>query len=357
MDIVWRAEARAEAAAERHLDALAVSFDIASFYEVIDHNLLAQKAMGTGYPVICLRAALRQYKTARYITMHGAVAEPLATNKGVVAGDAFATSLVKAFYFTLFENLEKTWPGMCQVYLDDLTLTAAGNRHSIAKKIVQAAKQMCQAVPEQLGAEIAWDKTGIAATSKGLAKEVAAQLPGPTPVVPQGAYTLLGVETRQAGGWRAKGTKNVRAKRVKVADRRARKAKMFTRMAGGQRAAKLFVAGVKPVAAYAAEVTGICTSMLERLRTWFVALRMAKPSGASKAAALLLHGDPMAPLAVAACHRWAKEAWGTGVDPSGRLRATELQKLYWAAPSPKKWRQVRGPLGATKQELQRIGWS
>ena len=105
MYVVWKAETRAEAAHSSKRCAAAVTMDTRKYYEIVQHQQLADRAMALDYPLPCLRAALRGYAMTRYIVHMGASSEGLATRQGIPAGDGFATSLVKAHVFIFAEKM------------------------------------------------------------------------------------------------------------------------------------------------------------------------------------------------------------------------------------------------------------
>ena len=72
---------------------MSASIDLAKFYETIDHVLLAYWATALGFPIECLRYAIRCYRQPRHLVHSSIVAVGLLTIKGIVAGCSLATTL------------------------------------------------------------------------------------------------------------------------------------------------------------------------------------------------------------------------------------------------------------------------
>ena len=76
---------------------------------------------------------------------------------------------------------------------------------------------------------------------------------------------------------------------------------------------------------------------------------------------LVLYGDPVAPLAVAASSRYAQEVWNAGADRHGRGMSLPELGQVWRAVQPLmpelRWPFARGPMAICMLELKRVGWS
>ena len=172
-------------------------------------------------------------------------------------------------------------------------------------------------------------------------------------------YTLLGADVRQGCRWRPrKAKKSKRQGRMLCAARRHRRGSAIARLAGGRRGAKLFTAGTRPVATYAAEVSGIPSGTFRKLRRWGIAgITGMASTTSSLSAALLLDGDPCADASIACATRWAQEAWCSALD-GRRLRLSTMAAAFenMGTSWPSTWRAVCGPMGAARLELGRLGW-
>ena len=128
VDTLWRQAARLEAAICCGGQAGAVMTDMASFYELIDREVLVKEAVELNVPVALVRTALAAYAAPRLITMHGNVARELYPQRGIVAGCPLATTFVKVYYLRPFDALVNRMPTNVEmdVHIDDIMLTNEG---------------------------------------------------------------------------------------------------------------------------------------------------------------------------------------------------------------------------------------
>ena len=179
-------------------------------------------------------------------------------------------------------------------------------------------------VIKDIGCNIAPKKVSLTASTKQLAKSISKLVPGSPGLVSQ--YTLLGSDTKSGSSWRNKAPTKLDQRFSKAAKRAAR-SRLFTRLAGGAMAAKLFAAVVRPTATFATEITGLTDKLLKKLQQWSVELRH-RSKGASRRATLLLHGDSTGLQATAAIRRWAKECWTSVMEPTRRFAPTIWQRMW-----------------------------
>ena len=365
-DSVWRSEVRAEQCKCRGEFAACISMDISAFYEHVSHEKLASFAVGLGFPIGPLRAALRAYKWPRFVQHCRMVGPALSPTRGIVAGCTFATSLVKAYYFTGFSSLQRLWLEArlavdLDVYLDDITVAARSSSPTeLTSTMIEAGCGVVQVV-EQLECSVAPAKTAVAASSRAVAYRLAARFLGHEAAVRQhDAYGLLGCEVRQAGRWKhrqAPRRTRLRAKRLQAAADRFRRSGVFRRLCG-LRASSLFVAGVRSVADFGAEVTGINNEVVDRLSIW-AARFWARTQRSSRTAWMVLQGDPTLRPATAAARRWAQEIWNANVD-SRAFSLPHMQEIFTTTAVSRgvtRWNFSRGPISVAALELRRLGWS
>ena len=365
-DAVWRTEVGAEESQARNEFAACLTLDISAFYEHVSHSKLAQFAVQLGFPIGPLRAALRAYKWPRFVQHHRMVGPGLCPTRGIVAGCTFATSLVKAYYSVGFGSLYRLWleaslPLGLDVYLDDITVAGRSASPEVLSSMMIDAGAAIIAEVEQLECTVEPSKTAVAASSRSVACKIAACFLGPDAAVQQhDAYGLLGCEVRQAGRWRHRRATNklsLRAKRMQAAADRFRRSGVFRRLCGFKSAC-LFVAGVRAVADYGAEVTGLSDQVVNRLGIWATQF-WARTQRSSRTAWMVLKGDPILKPATAAARRWAKEVWNANFDTKC-LSWPRLQEIFNSTVQSRattRWNLARGPISAAALELRRLGWS
>ena len=360
--LVYRTAVEAEHAAARGRVVGAVCMDIAQFYEHINHAVLVGRAVASGFPMGTLRGAVRSYRLARYIVSGCAVARPVAAEKGVVAGDSFATSLVKAYYKAPFETMLFRWQlqgrsAAFDVYLDDITLANSNeSAAAVADELIECAGDVIEVIEQDLGASVAKAKTQVVSNNMVVTRRVSRALGVLGPVRVSDPFVLLGVDLVMANRWRPRARKSQQAGRMSSALRRHSRAGIFRRLAGSK-AAVLYKSGVRSVAAHGMECTGLADGPLKRLRT--CAKDFLCPTRCSISATLLLDSDPTLECAVAAAIRWAREAWMATVD-ARCLSLPRMRRIFEdiaAKGVGSSWSDSRGPVSAAHLELCRLGWS
>ena len=357
IEVMWKVAARSEAKALQGGVAASLTWDLASFYEYIDHQLLADRAIADDFPLQVLRTALRAYLGPRHITCDGCCHEGLVAIRSIVAGCSQATTLVKVYYRRPLLSWSATWVTIqLDVYLDDFTMAIFGTEED-GFVLVRGAKAMHELIENQLRCQVSVKKCGLAATTKKLAMNIRAglgKLAGPGYL----SYKCLGIDS-VAGRTRASAkTATTMASRFVKAGRKQRRLRLFTKVVPGG-VAKLFVSGVRPTATYGAEARGMANSQLLRLRKMQVAATFKQPAARSRTATLCLLGDAALPLAFAAVLRWARETWVANTSPrSTSIGLGELAAMWRtvARKWPRSFAQARGPIGAAKLELDRAGW-
>ena len=128
--------------------------------------------------------------------------------------------------------------------------------------------------------------------------------------------------------------------------------------AAGHRAKLVGVAGLVPQAGYGTEVTGLDDREWNGLRRSLAAGIGPKAGGRSLALALLLEGDSTTAVALAPAVRWAEEVWAAACGEAGALTLPQLLGAWYGALArrPRKWGDVKGPIGAAWLTLRCAGW-
>ena len=127
------------------------------------------------------------------------------------------------------------------VFLDDITIASAGpSASSLVVDMVGAFEDVVSVVEHDLNARIHPSKTQVVSSSRVVTDRLGRLCAGRPAGSMLDAYTLLGVDLRQAGRWsRRKGVLSARRLRMRAAGQRQRRYMLFRRLAGS-RAACLF---------------------------------------------------------------------------------------------------------------------
>ena len=97
-DVVWRQALRAERSAVSGGHAAALLWDLQSFFDTVDLDLLWEKAVRKGFPLDVLRVALNAYTAPRAVQTPLGRADPVRPTRGVAPGCTFAKALVHLYY-------------------------------------------------------------------------------------------------------------------------------------------------------------------------------------------------------------------------------------------------------------------
>ena len=90
LDPVWRCQVSHLAAGE-HAHTIELNWDIKKCFENVSREILCQRASATGYPPHILRLSLASYSWGRRLRgLGGIVTNDIYSNRGIVAGSAFA---------------------------------------------------------------------------------------------------------------------------------------------------------------------------------------------------------------------------------------------------------------------------
>ena len=366
VDTVWRQALMCEAQVAEGRQAATALWDISSYYECIAHEALWDRGRQTFFPQRLLALALNMYQSARHLTFAGMATPPVCVGVGLPAGCVFATTLVKVHMLTVADPVVQRHPSVLfDFWVDDLGASCLGRQGDIVEDLPAALEDLQRMVSKDLGCEVALPKEAILASDRGLLKALGRKLRAwgigggaVAPAAPNlGIDFTCGKKRSSARGRLSK----MRARRTR-AQQRVRRF-LLIRRHGGRRARFLYQAGVQASVAFGAEVNGLSDSEVRDLHRH--AGRLVKPWGRGRilSVALLASGDPVAKPAVAPAVRWVKEVWAALMGPrsAGGLRQLTLSRLAeaWRASAdrpPRTWNQVRGPIGAARLALGRVGW-
>ena len=190
-DVVWRsllknkaAMQKGEAAGKRGKEEVGVVQLVEDFkksYENIGHAGLEEKAKRLGFPEAPLRVVMFGYKCPRRIVFEDVVSEQAFPRAGLVAGDAFATTMVKIHYLEVFVKFRDRWQkklGSNEVemelnlYVDDISITLRGPKPQLIKYTAEIDVDLEKVMCEELGGKKADDKTSLVASDAELWKAI-----------------------------------------------------------------------------------------------------------------------------------------------------------------------------------------
>ncbi len=380
---VWRKAARQEAGVGAGSVAASTLDDLESFYESLSRDRLLEEAEALNFPLPIVRACLAMYAGPRMLLLQGQAARELHPTRGIIAGCAIATTLVKIYYMRAFDNLVKQLPeGVdLEVYIDDVVLSADGDPGEVVPALADARAKLLKVVTEELGCTIAAGKSAVVATNKAVTAKLADACG--IPAAATASAVDLGVDITGAKPRSAltKGTKR-RARAEAAVRRRSRLRKLAALI--GRRATKIYTAGIAPAGLYDTAIWGMDDGELLKSRRMAAETLRPKGRGRSLTALMLINAMPTAKLEVAPAVQYGRMVWrAVAAREEAMRRRTALPDIdaWWRsahgyfAPAAaairskaatagggglratrKLWATARGPIAATAFTIARLGW-
>ena len=107
------------------------------FAQRMEHHILQANAETFCFPLPVLRVAVSAYKMPRVLVLHGEAAPTGHPSRGVVAGCAIATYLVKLYCLLVLDNVVRLHPRVSlDVFIDDSHQSAQGTPREARKLVV-----------------------------------------------------------------------------------------------------------------------------------------------------------------------------------------------------------------------------
>eukprot|EP00974_Lingulodinium_polyedra_P075677 7332051-Lingulodinium_polyedra.AAC.1 len=133
---VFRQTLLAETHALQGINTVALLWDIASYYELIDRSLLQQRAEAQAFPRQILRCCLRVYQGLRVLGWQGLVQLVGFSRRGLPAGCGMVTYFIQAYIMQPVDWLLKQWEKTVfffslDVYIDDFALALADEKEGV----------------------------------------------------------------------------------------------------------------------------------------------------------------------------------------------------------------------------------
>ena len=250
---------KCEAGIGREESSAAFLWDLMSFFDMIDHDLLRKRAQEEGFPTIILEMIMSAYVAPRTVQIREGRAAPIFPHRGVTAGCTFAKALIHLYYMRPIDKILEDNPGCdLDVYIDDITVIVTGkDNQQILTRCAKIAGELRVMIKDELRCEVADEKEAVVASSVDLAEQVMRTIGANSRATNLEWAPNLGVDFA-AGRKRGTRTKNtVRHKRLAKGKKRKKRLQTLRKLLGPRIAGHIFGAGVLPSIAYGAEVNGV----------------------------------------------------------------------------------------------------
>ena len=295
------------------------------------------------------------YAGKRVISVDGAVTAEFTIGTSIVAGCAFATTMLRVVLLECLDMGCRLYPALTFfVYVDDIDLIAAGTEDQVVERIAGATRFMVLALENKVKAQVSREKSKVIGSSSNIRQRLEDKLK-PFGISTGCVGKKLGVDFNLTGRRRCA----VLKKRLAVCRKRDARFAALRKAAGRKKASAVHRAGAMPAALYGMCTHGASDSHLKALRRSAARVQGINSQFGSQRLGFLLRPSASHDPAVAAhtlpLVAWAKVVW------DGTLGDDDLQRTFlWAelrreqAASP--WLRVVGPAGAMVTSLARLGW-
>ena len=151
--------------------------DVRKFYDNFDLDTLEARALELGMPGVLARLSVNVYRGLRIVKLGTAVLIAGYARCGLPAGCGLCFLWVVTYSLRPLEQFHRQWPMLgLSVYLGDLSISKEGKEEEVLEDLTLASidlNAMVQARVTGLGASVAMDKLGVAASNPRLAKKLA----------------------------------------------------------------------------------------------------------------------------------------------------------------------------------------
>ncbi len=346
-------------AAGRRAHSAAFSWDLANYYEFINHHKLYERARNRGFNLAVVSIALNRYRAKRYLGLGDVACYAGFPTRGLAAGCGWATTWAQVYSIDPLEAWTVQNPQVgITLFIDDFFGDCqAQEEHEVAGRLTAGAAALRVAIEDDLECSVAEHKSVIIASSDRLLARLKAAF-GKHAGTAEKSAANLGVDSF-AGRRRAhrKSTVVLRGRTDKF-HRRFRRLRALKR--AGYDMKELYVTGLAQATYYGTEVLGMNAIELQKAQSSYLSLLGSPTRSGSRALGLLAENDPTWRQGLGPVLTWGTICWKAATQPSfqafvtipqlGDLAAGVLQCL------PTTWSGVKGPLGAAHLSMKRIGW-
>ena len=363
VEAVWRQCLRAEEAQAKGHHSASLAWDLREYYEHVDRGDLNRRAAETGFPPQLVRTSTQMYAASRVVTLAGAACKVGFAIKGVVAGCGLATTHIQYYSLPPLDGFTERNPrSLLQVFIDDYLLQCIhASARVVHETLLAAAKDLVNVIEEELGCTVHTGKAATIASSPALLAKLRRSLGALAgPACNQATNLGITVASGRSRGSFWKGS--VQRARHQAGKRRAART-LRLRKAIGTKTASILRTGTSPAMTYGAQVYGLSGGEDRTSRIIMASAFFPLSGGVSLDAATALLDDTSWRGTAAPIVQWAAEVWravcSAGAAQQRGLALPELRRAWECSrPTlPRRWTEVRGPLGACHLCIQRLGWS
>ena len=335
-----------------------VLWDLSDYYENLHRDKLERRQEEVGFPMAIAILARQQYGGPRLLQMGSMIANCQHPSRGVIAGCGVATYNVQAYSGPGLSEFATYHPTLAlNVHVDDFLYAATGQSDTaVARQIKAGADDMYHFITNELDCTVSAPKAVVIASSYKLQARIAKTLGALGGSGLEVTTGNLGIDTSAGRPRRTFYSRAVLKQRINKQGQRMPRAR---RLGKGNRstAGKVYSHGILPGSTYGAQVWGLDGPAVTRLQRQWLQARCSSGKGKSRSRSLLLHGDPTWAPATAPLATYIDLAWAAAMGHPGLPSLPTLRQWWARTPSPPRtWGHVRGPMGAMRKVLAKLGW-
>ncbi len=300
------------------------------------------------------------------------IAQELHASRGVVAGCSLATTLIRVFTITPFDNfVRQVQDVVLDNYIDDNVLSTEGTEQQVIDRLGRATDILADIVDRELLCKFSLSKTKIVASTRRLGLQIQRRVRRRVGGIAEATAPNLGADC--AAGKRRGGHGRNCKRRARLRTWTGRRGNLRRlRAVLGDKAVTVFATGTLAAMVYAAEVHGLSDQELLKVRRICGAAMRPKARGRSLLTSLALNRDPTWRAGVAPFLHYTRAVWRASLAGNSRreMDLPEIRRAWHAvdrgglvvgggaggAGGKRRWDRVRGPIGAVHLSLHRLGW-
>ncbi len=244
-------------------EAVAVLWDLTSFFDTVLPHVLLQQAIELGYPAKHLYLSLQVHLAPRVLVTESAQhPQPVVVSNSIMAGFTDSVTLTRVLLKKAISDAREQCPeAPPEVYVDDMAQIATGDELHLLEVVPRAAASLHRSIVDAGG--IFSTKSTIVATRVKLARKVAKKL-----AVSHGIHVKTAQSTSDLGVDFAGGKKRRLATHKKrQAKGKIRLGRIATMVRANRRAAKLTLTGAAPQMLWGTQATGVAPSRMRIIRS------------------------------------------------------------------------------------------
>ena len=351
----WKQAARAELATSARAEYAIALLDLVKCFDTVPHDWLVRQAIELGYNLWLLRLSIAVYRMLRTMRIGLCYSKTMVAGCGITAGAVMATIELRVLLVKFLDYAATINPmTYCTVYVDDMSIEAAGPAGSVLAALVPVLVYLA-AVVTWLRMEHSPTKNFCCASHTRIGRAIIEALPQ---LMLSAALRVTSLGAPLAAGRRRSAL--VAVKRLKAFRLRVKRFRALRR--AGINTAKLIRTGGAAALSYGQHVCGVSNTMLLHQRRSVAACTVLSRGGGDLDITLMLadssgsgRADPAFDAHLAPIGHWAMACWENW-SPRSILQRLVVRAKLRLSTAKSHWANVHGPAAAFVASALRLQW-